>query len=274
MGGKRGAKKEGGSAGERLHRSESGGVAVWRLGRGRGNALDESSLQALAYTFKGAKDDPRPVVLAGGNRSFCTGLDLQEAIELNRAGMARLMRAFEQALKACYLHPAPVVAAVRGHALAGGALLALCCDRRILADRGCRFGIHGIHLGVSYPQLPIEVLRDGWPRPRCEELLYEGRIHEPEDALARGLVDRIVPPEDVEPEAIACALELASPSLAAYALAKAGLRRRVRERLARIRPAADESWLDQWFSPQTQANLSRARDALVDGEGKKPGETS
>jgi enoyl-CoA hydratase len=211
-------------------------------------------------------------VLTGERRSFCTGLDLNFAIDLDRPGMSRLMRAFEEALQACYLHPAPVVAAVVGHALAGGALLALCCDRRILADRDCRFGIHGIHLGVSYPEIAIEVLRDSWPRRRVEELLYEGRIYEPAEALARGLVDRVVSPEEVEHEALAYARDLSSPTLVAFALAKASLRRRAAERLARRTPGADESWLDQWFSPSTRAKLAGAREALMRGEGKKPGE--
>lgn len=248
------------------------GMELWQLHRGRGNALDEKSLSALTRAFRRAAEDPKPIVLTGKRRSFCTGLDLEFAIDLDRTGMARLMRAFEEALVACYLHPAPVVAAVAGHALAGGALLALCCDRRILADRGCRFGIHGIHLGVSYPEIAIEVLRDAWPRRLVEELLYEGRIYEPHDALLRGLVDTVVPAEEVEREAVACARSLASPSLAGFSLAKASVLRRAGKRLARSTPAADESWLDQWFSQHTRAKLLQARDALMRGEGKKPGE--
>ncbi len=266
------AEERGMEEGGVLQVHERGGVRLWRLHRGRGNALDENTLGALAAAFRRADGDPKPIVLASAARSFCTGLDLDFAIELDRTGMARLMRAFEEALRACYLHPAPVVAAIAGHALAGGALLALCCDRRILAARGCRFGIHGIHLGVSYPEIAIEVLRDSWPRRLVEELLYEGRIYEPQDALRRGLVDLVVPGEEVEEEAVACARSLASPSLAAYALAKASVRRRAGERLARNTPGADESWLDQWFSPKTRAKLLQARDALMRGEGKKPGE--
>ena len=214
-----------------LQREDDARVQCWRLVRGRGNALDPETLQALIDAFEEARDDPRPVILCARGRSFCTGLDLQAAATADRAAMAHLMERFHRALAACFLHPRPVVAALGGHALAGGALLALACDRRVMADGDRRFGIHGVHLGVSYPQVAVEKV---------------------EEAARREAV----------------ALQAMGPE--SFAELKRSLRAQAARRLWPYDGKGAEAWLDQWFRPCTQERLRQALDALARGRGEKP----
>ena len=248
---------------------DEAGVRRIRLVRGRGNALDEATLEALAVAF--AEAGAVPVLLLGRGRSFCTGLDLAEAAGRDRPAMARLMEAFHRALCACFLHPAPVVAALNGHALAGGALLALACDHRRLARGTARFGIHGVHLGVSYPQAAVEILRHQLPRRRREEILYAGRILDGGEALSQGLVDALDPPEALEERALAAMEALREGGDAAYALAKSALRAPARRRLLPLDEEAQAAWLDQWFRPETRRRVGEATRSLTGGGGAKPG---
>ena len=240
------------------------------LARGRGNALEPAGLGQLAAVFgdlrrRGAP----PVVLAAEGRSFCTGLDLDHAAGLDRRGMRELMEAFHVGLAACALYPGPVVAALHGHALAGGALLALAADRRVMARGRARFGVHGIGLGVSYPQVAVEIVRQRLGRAGAEELLYDGRLLHADEARERGWVDEVVAPEDL----LGCAAQWAGlhppAGLPVRHVDAEAIDRPLAEALAAIDRAEMEAWLDQWFSPSTQSRVGRAREALREGVREK-----
>lgn len=263
--------------GDRLEKEQGGFAHRWRLTGDRGNALDEKTLEALIEAFESIRDDPYPVILGARGRSFCTGLDLSFTYGAGREEMARLMDLFHRALSACFLHPAPVVAAISGHVLAGGALLALACDRRVFAEGDHHFGVHGIRLGVSYPQVAIEILRHQLPRARVEELIYSGRTFTPQQALEAGLVDWVVPLEELETAAeaeVAWCLGTAPVAeggdVLPFAALKAAIRAPARRRIWPRDPEGARRWLDQWFAEGTQERLRRAREALLGREGDKP----
>lgn len=234
------------------------------LDAGRGNALGSELLAAVTAAFDPARIEVGPVVLTGRGRSFCTGLDLAEAADLDRAQMQELIDGFHRALQAVLVWPAPVIALLQGHALAGGALLALCADRRILVHGPARFGVHGVHLGVVYPQVAVEVARWRLGRARAEDLLYGGALRSGLRALREGLVDELVEAGE--------SLERAQELARRPAAAKLELVRPVAEDLARIDPVARENWLDHWFDPATRERVLSARDALLGRRGPRPGE--
>lgn len=247
------------------------GVRQVILHAGRGNALRSDLLAAVERAFDPREAPAGPVVLAAEGRSFCTGLDLESSFDLDRDGMRELMSLFHRALSAVLLWPAPVVAAVQGHALAGGALLALCADRRLMAHGSHRFGIHGVRLGVVYPQVAIEVLLWRLGRRKSEQLLYGGLLRPGHQALREGLVDELVESAELLDRAGEAALRLESGAPPA-----GGARTRITAPLAaRLRvedPDLAESWLDHWFAPGTRARLEAARESLVGRRGPRPGE--
>lgn len=250
-----------------LHQStEPDGLRRVVLDAGRGNALGPDLLARLEEAFDPRVHVPGPVVLTGRGRSFCTGLDLVAAAAFDRGQMGDLMDAFHRALRSVLLWPGPVVAALQGNALAGGALLALCADERLLAHGPGRFGIHGVQLGVVYPQIAVEVARWRLGRRPAEDLLYGGALRPGHQALAEGLVDGLVD---------AAVLDLRSAERARAAdpvAAKPLLLRPVATRVASIEPAGREAWLDQWFEPATRARVQAARDALAERRGMRPGD--
>ena len=247
------------------------GIRRVTLDAGRGNALGAELLGQIARAFDQDRVEPGPVVIAARGRSFCTGLDLVANLELDRDGMHELMRGFHRALEAVLLWPGPVVAEIQGHALAGGALLAFCADRRVMAHGSGRFGVHGAQLGVVYPQVAIEVLRWRLGRVGAERLLYDARLRTGLRALEEGLVDELVDSGVLVVRSSEAVVDLNGP-VGTYAPLKSILLREVAARLANIDEAGQESWLDHWFSPATQQKLAAARASLLERQGPRPGE--
>lgn len=245
----------------------SDGAVDLVLRAGRGNAMDPELLGAIEAAFAGL--DGAPVVLRSAGRTFCTGLDLVVAASLDRDGMRDLMTAFHRALRAVFAYRGPVVAAIGGHALAGGALLALCADVRVMATGSGRFGVHGVQLGVVYPDAVIEVLRHQLPVRASEHLLYEGRLHDDATAHARGWIDERVGSDLLLERARQRAAERAT---AAFAQTKARVRAPAVAALATIDEDGMERWLDRWFADDTAARRAQALRALQEREGHRPGE--
>lgn len=240
------------------------------LAGGRGNALSPGRLEALRTTFDGLRTDPRPVLLTARGRSFCTGLDLLACGGLDRGGMRALMARFHAALAAVALHPAPVVARLQGHALAGGALLALAADRRLATPGGGRFGVHGMALGIPYPDVAVALAGHQLGPRGAARLLLGGELVGMDEAARRGQVDALHDAAELPGAAVAEARALAGP---AFAATKARLRRPLRERLAAAGEDGAERFLDGWFHPATQGRLREAMGALAGGGGPRPGES-
>lgn len=233
----------------------------------RGNAMDESLLDGLEAVFSAPA--PGPLVLRSQGGTFCTGLDLIDAASRDRDGMRALMTAFHRALRAAFVYPRPVVVALEGHALAGGALLAFCADARIMARGRGRFGVHGVQLGVAYPDVVIEILRHQLDARARQALLYEGRLHDEASAHAKGWIDEIVDPASLVARAHEIARSLDGP---AFDATKSRLRAPAAEALATIDSDGMERWLDRWFAPDTTAKREQALRALRDRQGHRPGE--
>lgn len=236
-----------------IESQERSGVRILTLQRGRGNSLDPSLLAALRGHFAGQPAEP--TVLTARGASFCTGLDLQYCLSQDRPGMRALMEDLHRTLTAIFAYPAPVVGALSGRTLAGGALLALCCDLRWMAAGAGPFGIHGAQLGISYPHVAVELVRSQYGRVDVDDVLYQGPLLSAEMALDRGRIDAVMKQDELVPKAVERAARLGSPAFVAN---KRALRAPVLTRLERLGAAPDEAWLDQWYRPKTQSRIEAA----------------
>jgi len=240
-------------------------VAVVRLTGGRANAMSAALLRELETTFADlARTDARAVVVTGEGNAFSAGLALPDLIGLDRAGMRDFIAAFERAMQRVLTHPRATVAAINGHAIAGGCVLALMCDVRLAADVPAKIGLNEVQLGIGLPSLVLEPLRARLPVSSIMPVAYEGRLFELREALAVGLVDAVVSAAELETAALARAKALGHAT-AAYAQIKQGLLRPVIEAVTRNAPAEREAWLDSWFSAEARTRLQATVDRL-----KKP----
>lgn len=154
------------------------------------NALSISVMQRALAELRAANDEP--ILLTGDGDAFSAGLNLKELSTLDVEGMSTFLYALEELVKSLYEHPAPVVAWVNGHAIAGGCILALCADLRVMTARpGVRIGLNEVALGLRFPPLTFAMVRARLGVPALERVLLEAELHPAETAKALGLVDLV-----------------------------------------------------------------------------------
>lgn len=135
-----------------------------------------------------------PTLLTGAGDAFCAGLDLKEVASLDARGLEAYLRKLEQLVDALYRYPGPTVCAANGHAIAGGCVLLLCCDVRVLADSPkVKVGLNELALGVAFPPKTLAIVRDKIPAQRHREVILGAGLHGPDAALRLGLVDEVAP---------------------------------------------------------------------------------
>jgi enoyl-CoA hydratase len=234
----------------------SDGVATIRLARDHGNAINETLAQDLMTTFHEADADPdvRGVLLTADGKLFCPGLDLRELVELDRAAMERFMLRFGAMLLALYTFRKPVVAALSGHALAGGCVLSLIADRRILVE-GALVGLNEVIVGVPLPFGVSLMLRETVRTPILEEVALLGRNYRGQEAVDAGLVHEIHEAEGFEPFCLERLAQFTEKDPNAFATTKRYLRSAAVERIRANDQKFVPGFLDCWFSNDTQARI-------------------
>ncbi|MBP1619396.1 MAG: paaG [Acidobacteria bacterium] len=242
------------------------GVRVVQLQRGA-NPLDGAMLEALDTALAGLEQGGAPpVVIASRHPSvFCPGLDLKDLEGLPRDRMRALMRRFNGLIRRVAVYPGPTVAALSGHAIGGGCLLALACDRRVMARSGARLGLSEVNLGIPLPAGSTVMLTTLYPARGIEQLVLEGDGFGGERAFELGLVERLVEADGVVDEACRLAAQLGSRPHGAYATAKRYLRWGLGEVMAERDEAELECFLDHWYEPETQDRIA----AIVAGLGRR-----
>ena len=245
---------------------DHGTIHELRLARAPVNALNPDLCGALTSAITGSAAAGAPgLVLSGGPKVFSAGLDVPFLLALgeDRAALAAAWDAFFQAARALANSAVPVVAAIAGHAPAGGCVLALCCDYRVMASGPYRIGLNETQVGLVAPEGIQHLMRRVVGPYRAERLLVGGEMVDSETALALGLVDELTDIDHVAQRARAWLEPLLqlprTPMLQTRAIARADLVAALAPERIRL-----ETFLDAWSAPDTQAGLR----ALVAKLGK------
>jgi enoyl-CoA hydratase len=239
--------------------TERGPIAVLEMKHGRANALDVELCDALtARLDECLAPSTRAVVITGQGRMFSAGVDLLRLLDGGapyvRLLIPALCRAFERLLD----FPKPLVAAVNGHAIAGGCVIACGADYRIMAAgaagaAGAESGTIGVPellVGVPFPTVALEIVRAAVPL-HAQSLIYSGRTLSADEAVREGVVDEVVAPGALLEAAVHTAETLASRPPEAFALTKRQLRAPAMARVAEARPRLDRAVEDLWCADST-----------------------
>jgi enoyl-CoA hydratase len=204
-------------------------IAIVTMDDGKANAMGLPFLAALSAALDGVRaSDARALVLVGRERFFSGGIDLRAYTGLDLEQRAEHARRLAGTLLDVFTFPRPVVAAVSGHAIAGGALLALAADVRIMAEGEHTLAASEVALGVDVPHFGLAIVQAAVPPHLVAHVLLHGKPLTPARALAVGLVDKVVDGADLLDRARAVAAELgASVGHDAYAATKERLRKQV-----------------------------------------------
>jgi len=242
-----------------------GRVAVLRLDKGRGNAIDEPFTKDLLEATRAVAEDTgvHGVLLASAHpKLFCPGLDLVALFAYDRPAMARFMSLFAEAVLALFSLRKPVVAAVGGHAVAGGCVLALTADHRMLR-RGAQIGLNEVRVGLPLPWGVAILLKSSVAPGALSRVALLGQNFADEDARAMGLAHEVLDAEGFEAACLARTQEFAKLDRPAVGTTKAYLRaaalREMRERDQELQG----EFLDAWFSPTGRERIQETIDSLA-----------
>jgi enoyl-CoA hydratase len=166
------------------------GVLVVTLDDGKMNAITHGVLEALHAALDTAKADAKAVCLRGNDRALSAGFDLA-VMTGPPEGMRELVTAGAELLMRLYVHPQPTVVAVTGHALAGGALIALACDTRIGAGGPAKIGLNEIAIGLALPEFANELALARLSKRFLTRATIQAEIFDPAGAVAAGYLDRL-----------------------------------------------------------------------------------
>lgn len=241
------------------HRHEA--VVELRLARPPVNALDSQLVKQLRTAIESAPAlGARGIVLSGRAGMFSAGLDVPALLQLKRPELIAFFRDFFALCNAIASSPIPVVAAITGHSPAGGAVLSIFCDYRVMARsvdaaKPFRIGLNEVQVGLTVPtviQLGLQRLVGPY---RAERLLVAGAMVEPEKALAIGLVDEVVNADEV----VSRAIEWLREQFRSPQLAMLGTRQIARRDLVKIFEYPEnlelDDFADSWFGSETQTTL-------------------
>lgn len=236
---------------------------IWELNLARPpvNAISPELTSRLRDAIRSAPGQgARALVLSGQPNMFSAGLDVVALLALDRAGMLAFWRDFFDLMAAIARCPVPVVAAITGHSPAGGAVLSIFCDYRVMAAsvdpaKPFRIGLNEVQVGLTVPAVIQAAFRRLIGAYRAERLMVQGAMITAEEARAIGMVDELVPVADVVDRSLTwCRAHLALPPLA-----MATTRRIARADLADLMgdPARfpAEDFVDAWFGDETQTTL-------------------
>ena len=240
-------------------------VMVLRLEGGKANAMTSEVLDTLERLIDELERSPAgAAVLTGYDRYFSAGLAVTKLVDLDRPAMRMFIERFSRSMMRIFACEKPIVAAINGHAIAGGCVLALMCDYRVLAnDPKLAIGLNETRLGIGLPAIVIEPLRAQVPPTSLVAIALEGRLFDATQALAVGLVHEVVAPGELAARAHAKASELAALPAEGMAQIKRSLRAPILDSVLRTSAVETERWLDTWFAESARSRIRAVAEKLA-----------
>ncbi len=238
-----------------------GEVAIVKLDRGVTNTIDLQLVEELSETLQGVTHDPgvHSLVLGSSNeRFFSIGFDIPQLFGLARQDFKFFYQTFNRVCMDLYTLPKPTIAAITGHAIAGGCILALCCDYRFIAQGRKLMGLNEIRLGVPVPYLADCVLRHIVGVRYARDIMDIGEFYQPEESLQMGIVDQVLPLEQVLPKSIEKARLLGGSPQEAFAMIKRNRVERVEAQVLTRLEEKERFFVDRWYSDEARERLREA----------------
>ncbi|MGH7849530.1 MAG: enoyl-CoA hydratase/isomerase family protein, partial [Thermodesulfobacteriota bacterium] len=199
----------------------------------------------------------RAVILTGKGSFFSFGFDIPGFMDYPKEAFHRFIMSFSDLVQRIFVFPKPVIAALNGHTVAGGCVLAIACDRRVMVTGKAKIALNELTLGASVFTSIAEILKFTVGPRKAQLLLYTGKMNSAEEALTLGLVDKVVSEEDINDAAVSAARELAGWDVFAFGSVKRLLRKDALDRIENHEKGSVSDFVDIWYSENTWEKLKK-----------------
>ena len=239
--------------------SHQDSIAILRMANGKANAMSLEFCELLSVRFEElAASSAHAIVITGTRKIFSAGVDLVRLLDGGPAYIRKFLPALCSMFLSVFSCPKPVVAAINGHAIAGGCVLACAADRRLMAQDGGRIGVTELLVGVPFPSIAMEIMRCATAPRYFSDVILNAATYPPAEAMGRGLIDDTVDAGILLDRALERAHALAALPPAAFAITKHQIRQAA---LERAKLDASRAEIEQiWTAPDT---LNHIRDYVA-----------
>jgi enoyl-CoA hydratase/carnithine racemase len=231
--------------------------SIIQLDRGKSNPINAQMVAELrsAVAELAADEKVKGAILAGKEHFFSAGLDLPELITYSHAEFETFWKEFMYLLRDLLAFPKPLIAAITGHSPAGGCVLAIGCDYRIMAAGNYKIGLNEVPVGIIVPRHLFDIYAFWVGQHRAYQFLLEGRLLEPQQASDAGLIDLVLPADQVLEAAERKLQQYMAFNTNAWSQTKLNLRRKLIETANSLTEDEFKVLLDHWWHPDTQQML-------------------
>jgi Delta3-Delta2-enoyl-CoA isomerase len=234
-------------------------IATVKIYRPKVNAINEQMVSELRDVFRDLALDSgvKAIILTAEGSFFSFGFDIPGFMDYPKDAFLRFVLSFSDLVQRIFVFPKPVIAALNGHTVAGGCILAIACDSRIMVSGKPKIALNELTIGASVFTSIAEILKFTVGSRNAQALLYTGRMCSAEEALGLGLVDEAHPAEDFGDAVLACARDLAGRNGEAFGSIKRLLRKHVIDNIERDEINTVSDFVDIWYSPDTREKLKK-----------------
>ena len=249
-----------------IERKDADGIRTIKLAHGKVSALDIELGEAFVKEMEAAHDPSvKAVILTGSGSSFSAGVDLFRVLKDGPEYGRRFLPVLDNLLRAALTLPKPMIAAINGHAIAGGCILASACDHRIMTEGNGRIGIPELVVGVPFPALPLQIMAARVADGPLRELVFTGRTVLIDEAKTLGLIDEKCPSGMLMDRAMEVAERMTTIPAGAFALTKEAFYTPILERTQQLADM-NARVVDAWLQPHTYDTIRAYLEKTV---GKK-----
>jgi len=233
------------------------GIAKVILSRGKVNAINEFVIDELTACFKELADDAqtKAVIISGQGKFFTYGFDIPEFLNYKKEDFLRYLTKFTDFYGDVFLFPKPVIAALNGHTMAGGCMIAIACDYRIMVSGKAKISLNEINFGSSLFAGSVEIIKLWLGQKNAETAVYTGAIYTAEEAFHLGLIHQVSTDAELEANARAVAEQYAAKDGVAFRSIKHLLRKPLADEIKEREKRSLLEFVDIWYSENTWNNL-------------------
>jgi enoyl-CoA hydratase/carnithine racemase len=241
--------------------SKKNGFATISLRRGKVNALNETMVEEIGDSFGTLETDSevKSIIFTGSGKFFSFGFDVPEFLRYPKKDFIRYLEKFTNLYTYLFQFPKPIVAALNGHTIAGGCVLATACDFRVMVSGKGKIGLNEITFGAPFFAGSAEMLRFCVGSRNAQSILYSGVMYSAQEAFTLGLVDQVSSEDALAQDARRVAEQLGEKDSSAFASIKKILRKPVVEEMVKYEKDYILEFADIWYSETTWEKLKEIK---------------
>lgn len=240
------------------------GIHLVKLSRGSANVMNLEMVCEICDLMDGlaSNADCKGIIISGNGPFFTAGLDVKELYNYDRHTSEAFWRSFVKMIEVLIRFPKPLITAINGHSPAGGCIIAICCDYRLMVQGDFRIGLNEVPVGIAVPQVIFDIYRHCIGNKNAYQFLLEGRLLNPEEALHFGLVDELTDAEELMSRAIGKMKQYLKLGSETFSITKRNLRQSVICKLEAGFESNFQTTIEHWWSAEARNLLGKLVEKL------------